>query len=232
MEHTKTQSFYRGFFYAAGLLILALGLILNNKSGLGTSPITSISFSISIISGHAFGNVTLIIYILFVAIQLVLHTTGKEKASKSVLVKDVLQLPMGLIFTRFMNLFTDWIPDFSTAYPDSFFGSVPWRLIVLLCGMTCTGIGAAMSLNMRLIPNPGDGVVQAIADRIGKSIGFTKNCTDLFCVLTTLCICLIFSDRIVGIGLGTIVAMVGLGRIIAIFNHFTLQKTLALAGLA
>ena len=175
---------------------------------------------------------TLLFYILFIAIQLILHITGKEKAARPVLIKDILQLPMGLIFTRFMNLFTDWITDFATAYPDSFFGSIPWRLVVLLCGMTCAGIGAAMSLNMRLIPNPGDGVVQAIADRIGKSIGFTKNCTDLFCVLTTLCICIVFSDRIVGIGLGTIIAMAGLGRIIAIFNHFTLTKTLELAGLA
>ena len=31
-----------------------------------------------------------------------------------------------------------------------------------------TGIGAATMLNMNLIPNPGDGIVQAIATKIQK----------------------------------------------------------------
>lgn len=42
-----------------------------------------------------------------------------------------------------------------------------------------TGIGAALSLNMRIVPNPGDGIVQAIADCTRKSVGFTKNCVDI-----------------------------------------------------
>lgn len=32
-----------------------------------------------------------------------------------------------------------------------------------------------MSLNMRIIPNPGDGIVQAIADFVHKGVGITKN---------------------------------------------------------
>ena len=49
------------------------------------------------------------------------------------------------------------------------------RFLFLLLAIVLTGVGAAMSLNMRLIPNPGDGIVQAIADTIHKSVGFTKN---------------------------------------------------------
>lgn len=41
--------FYRGLFYLMGLLILALGITLNTKTGLGVSPIISVSFSISTI---------------------------------------------------------------------------------------------------------------------------------------------------------------------------------------
>ena len=38
---------YRILIYIAGLLTLALGIILNTKAGLGVSPIISISYSIS-----------------------------------------------------------------------------------------------------------------------------------------------------------------------------------------
>ena len=43
----KKQVLYRIFFYVLGLLILALGLTLNTKAGLGVSPIISVSYSVS-----------------------------------------------------------------------------------------------------------------------------------------------------------------------------------------
>ena len=50
----KKQIFYRILFYAAGLLILALGLTLNTKTGLGVSPIISVAYSIATIFNHNF----------------------------------------------------------------------------------------------------------------------------------------------------------------------------------
>lgn len=78
----------------------------------------------------------------------------------------------------FMNLFVDFIPDFSPkgANTPLHFGL---QIAVLAAALVCTGIGAAMSLNMRIVPNPGDGIVQAIADCIHQSVGNTKNGFDL-----------------------------------------------------
>lgn len=61
--------FYRGLFYLMGLLILALGITLNTKTGLGVSPIISVSFSISTIWHFNFGNTTLVLYALFVVVE-------------------------------------------------------------------------------------------------------------------------------------------------------------------
>lgn len=36
---------------------------------------------------------------------------------------------------------------------------------------------------------------------------------------------------LVGIGVGTILAMLGVGRVIAVFNHFTYEKLAGLAGI-
>lgn len=52
----------RIIIYVAGLLVLALGIILNTKAGLGVSPIISVSYSISQINGFNFGNTTLGLY--------------------------------------------------------------------------------------------------------------------------------------------------------------------------
>ena len=87
-----------------------------------------------------------------------------------------------------------------------------------------------MSLNMRYIPNPGDGIVQAIADCIHKSVGFTKNCFDLVNISFALAISLVFTGGLGGVGIGTVIAVIGVGRSIAVFNHFTYNRMKRLAG--
>ena len=50
----KKSMIYRVLIYIAGLLILAMGLTLNTKAGLGVSPIISVSYSVSEITHHNF----------------------------------------------------------------------------------------------------------------------------------------------------------------------------------
>ena len=69
----KKNTILRAIFYVAGLLILALGIILNTKSGLGVSPIISVAYSIATISGSNFGNTTFLLYSVFVVIEIILH---------------------------------------------------------------------------------------------------------------------------------------------------------------
>jgi len=205
---------------------VALGIILNTKSGLGVSPIILVSYSVSMILGVNFGNMTFVLYTVFVLIEVLIHIALKKGQGKELLItlgKDLLQLPLSLVFTRFMNLFSAWIPA-----PENGF---VLQLLVLVAGIICIGIGAAMSLDMRIIPNPGDGIVQAIADCIRKTVGFTKNCFDLFNICISISVGLIFAHRLIGIGVGTVLSVIGVGRVIALFNHLFMGKLTKLAGM-
>ena len=212
----------RWLVYLAGLVILALGITLNTKSTLGVSPIVASAYVVSELTGLNFANMTLVLYCILVGIELVIHIIRKE--NKGVLIKDILQIPLSLVFTRFMNIFVLTIPVFEKAYPDSFMGSLAGRILVLIVAIICTGVGAALSLNVRLVPNPGDGVVQAIADVIKKPVGFTKNAFDVCSILIAALIGLVFGGRIIGIGIGTILAMIGVGRVVVLTNHLFKDK--------
>lgn len=242
----KKSYLFRGIFYAAGLFILALGITLNTKTGLGVSPIISVSYSISAIWNLNFGNTTLALYWIFVAAEMLLHTIRNKRSIKRegtvlthenkvdlklLLLMDLLQFPLSLIFTRFLNVFSAWIPDLSSLGPDSFAGSFLGRLMFLVIAVILTGIGAAMSLNMRVIPNPGDGIVQAIADCVGKETGLVKNCFDILNISITAMAGMVFGRKIIGIGIGTVAAVIGVGRTISIFNHFVRKKMDTLAGM-
>jgi uncharacterized protein len=208
------NKFYRGSMYCIGLLILALGIVLNAKTGLGVSSIISIPYSISHIFGVNLGNATLCVYILFVFGQMLIR--GKEFRAF-----DLLQIPMSVVFSRVINVFNDMI----TINSNELFVN----LLLLAAAIMLTGIGMAISVKMNFVPNAADGLAQAIGERIGKDLGAGKNILDVACVLITLVIGLTFAGKVTGIGLGTLAAMLGVGRSAALFNMFFEEKMLALA---
>lgn len=198
--------------YVVGMFILALGLTLNTKANLGVSPIISVPYSISQITGLNFGDLTFVVYAMFVVVQIIIHIRLKNHKR---IASDILQLPLSLIFTRLLNIFTVHIPTSQ---------NLGIRFIILTFAIICTGIGAAMSLSMQIVPNPGDGIVQALAERFDKSVGITKNLFDCQNLSITLCISLFIAHQIVGVGIGTVIAVVGVGRVIALFNHIFESK--------
>lgn len=106
----SNKTVVRTIFYLAGLAILALGLTLNTKVTLGVSPIISVAYSASQIWSWNLGDATFAWYAVFVALEALIHWRMGGPKLRSRLLNDLLQLPLSLVFTRFMNLFTLWIP--------------------------------------------------------------------------------------------------------------------------
>lgn len=232
------KSFYRWAMYLLGFALLALGITLNTKCGLGVSPIISVAYAFSLMFDIKIGNTTFVLYSLFVALQIIIHAFTKRP--KKVFLYDVLQIAVSILFSRFINLFSDFIPQFDTAYEGQWQGSLPFRIFVLVVAIILTGVGAAMSLNMRIVPNPGDGIVQAISDLTHKPVGFCKNCWDILMVTISVILTLTSYTKIAAtplksllsvISLGTVLAVIGVGRVIAVFNHLTYKRMTEKAGL-
>ena len=211
-SNKKNRTAARIFFYILGICTLALGLTLSTKTKLGASAIIAVAFSISEISGIQLGDATFILYCVFIVVEIVLHLLPGKRApsdKRKALIIDVLQLPFSVFFTRLLNVYAAWIP-----VPES----LPVRIAVLVLAIILIGVGAALTLDMRLVASPGDGIVQAVSDTSGLSLGLTKNIIDVCCVLITCSLSLVFVHRIIGIGIGTLAGMIGTGRVIAVFN--------------
>lgn len=212
----KWKLAYRWGIYLAGMTLLALGITLTTLAGLGASAIVSVPYTISCGFGLSFANLTLIFYCSFVGAEFIIK--GKQRS-----LLDLLQIPVSIVFTRFMALFQTAI-----GYQSGF---LPTDLLVLLLGILLTGVGAATAVDMQLIPNPGDGIVNSISIRSGKELGFCKNCFDLGCVTCALLIGTLFGSPLLGIGLGTLLSMLGVGRVMAIWNRAVKKRLLKLVGM-
>ena len=217
MENSKNNCwFYRILIYSIGLVVLSIGITLNTKSGLGVSPIISIPFSISSIFNLNFATMTFVVYTMFVIIQFIIKGKNRQWI-------DILQIPFSLLFSVLINFFNSiFLFNYTTLWQN---------LLLLLVAIIVTSIGAAMTVNMKLVPNPADGLAQAVGDLLNKGLGFGKNTIDLFSVATTCGIGLLFTGNVVAIGIGTLIAMIGVGRCIALFNFVFKKKMDEVSGL-
>lgn len=212
----KKQMTNRILVYLLGMVVLALGITLNTQAGLGASAIVSIPYTISKGTGINFPDLTLIVYCMLVVAQFFI----KGKNWRWI---DALQAVVGIVFTRFLAIF-----QYVIGYESGVFTK---DLVVLLLGILFTGIGAAMTVDMNLIPNPGDGIVNSLAERFGRELGFCKNCFDVFCVVCSLIVGFAFGSPLMGIGLGTIFSMLFVGRVIYFFNKVMKKWLQGVSGL-
>lgn len=214
-NQTKSQIFYRWLFYIIGSVLLAMGISLNTKSDLGMAPILSIMFCVSQIFELDFSNLTLAYYIFLVFVQFAIK--GKKYAQK----RDLLEFPLALVFTRFISLFSKLF---------AFTPTTLWeKLLILAAAVIVTGIGLTMMVNMKLVANPGDGIVQAISERSGIRLGTAKNLFDGGSALVAVTISLVITHRLIGIGLGTIINVLCVGRVVAAFSYFFKDRMMTLA---
>ena len=118
----------RGIIYFIGLIVLALGIVLNTKTLLGVSPIISIPYNICHIWHLNLGAITFVFYCFCVLIEAILK--GKEFK-----LYELLQIPMSLVTSVFINIFDQYL----NIVPDT----LEQKLLVLFFAIVVTGIGAA-----------------------------------------------------------------------------------------
>lgn len=212
--------------YLLGVLILAVGNTLSTRAQLGVSPIISPAYAISEIWHIDFGAATMGVYMVFMAVQFILQGRRTRKL-------DLLEIPFSLVFSFLLNFFTAGFDRL--AVPLGLDTPTLWQKILLLAGsVVCTGVGAAMIVAMDLVASPPDGMARAAGMAMGKGLGLGKNTVDVACVIVSVSLCMLSAGHVVGIGVGTLVAMVAMvaiGRCVAVFNRLALEPMRKAAGL-
>jgi uncharacterized membrane protein YczE len=200
----KKTRIKRYIMYLMGLIILALGITMNTKTGLGVSPIISIAYCVSQIWSLNLGIMTFIFYAVFVILQKILM--GKEFDKK-----QVMQIGVSFITSFFIQVFNIILPRS---------GNILESFITLIGAILLTGIGATITVCMDMVPNPADGLANVIGIKLHKGMGTGKNIFDLSCLVLSLMIGLIFKRSIIGIGIGTICTMIFTGRVVAVSKKY------------
>lgn len=211
----KKTVIWRIGIYAVGVMVLAMGATLGTKTGLGISPINAIPFAVNSAFGVPFSVAVFGFYMVLISAEFIIR--GKHRRWR-----DLFQLPFSVVFSSLLGLFENIM-----TVPESL-----WlRLAVLTASILLLGLGVCLMVNMRIAPNPADGLADTIGWAIKKDMGLGKNILDLCCVTGACIIDGVFGTLWTSIGVATVISSIFIGRAVYLFNRLLQKKILVLAGL-
>ncbi|MGE5605854.1 MAG: YczE/YyaS/YitT family protein [Bacteroidota bacterium] len=194
----------RYFLLIISLFFMGLGISLITKSNLGTSPISSVAYVLSMIFPMTFGQFNFLLTCSFFFIIIIIQGKDFPKA-------QFLQVLVAL----FLGLFVDLgMTLFASVNPDSYVG----KLSALLFGCVILAWGIYLQVTADVIINPGEGVVKAIADKVSKEFGIVKILFDCSLVITAVIISLFALGTIKGLREGTFISAFLVGYIVKIIG--------------
>ena len=192
------------FVYCLGMFSLALGVTFSIKSQLGISPVNSIPYTLSLITGIEQGHVIIAVFAIFIFMQAVLL----RKNFKPV---NALQIVFSTVFGYFVT-FTNSIIVFPS--PENY----GIKLVLLFISMVFVAVGIILYLRAEILPMPAEGCMLAIKEVTGIEFYRIKSFFDTFMVATSAVLSLIYLGGFIGVREGTIIAAVGIGKIIGIIQ--------------
>lgn len=199
------QLSFRYIFFILGVLINSFGIALITKATLGTSPISSVPYVLSLKFTPSFGMISFIVNALFIVGQIAIL----KKEFQPV---QFLQILVNVVFSFFI--------DFSMMILAAFQPEpVLLKIGTLILGCAILGFGISMEVAANVVFVPGEGIVSAISTKVPHKFGNVKICFDATLVLTSLVLSLIFFHGVKGLGIGTIISSFLVGKCVNLWNE-------------
>ena len=189
----------RYLIFLVGLFVNSLGVSLITKANLGTSPISSIPYVLSLNFPFTLGNFTIFFSIFLIVLQLII-------LRKNFKLEHILQIPVSIIFGYFIDL---TMILFSWVNPEAYI----MKIVYLLIGCLILGVGVYMEVLADVVMLPGESFVRAIVLTWKTNFGTTKICFDVSMAVIAAVLSFVFAGRLDGVREGTVIAALLVGFI-------------------
>ncbi len=212
----------RYLLFLVGLFVNALGVSLITKASLGTSPISSIPYVLSLNFPLTLGNFTILFSLLLIVLQLII-------LRKDFKPEHILQIPVSIAFGYFIDL-TMYL--FFWVNPQNYLVKV----FALLVGCLVLGFGVYLEVLADVVMLPGESFVRAVVQTWSTNFGTTKIIFDSSMTILAGLLSFFFSGKLRGVREGTVIAalLVGfiarlLGKRLGFIKNYLFPETVSTA---
>ncbi len=193
--------------FLLGLAVASMGVAFTTKGGLGTSPVASVPYSVSLVSPLlSFGGWLNLLSVLQIITQVVIL---RGKCSwLEMAVQTVLAFVYG-----YLTDFSCWLIRGINV------SGYPMQFVFMLLGCLILSFGIWIQLKGGVAMMPGEALNRAISKATGRKFGNVKIVLDLLYIAVAAVICLVFLGELKGVREGSIIAALTVGSLIKLFNR-------------
>lgn len=203
-SNQNAQLIKRYIIFFSGVIINSFGIAFITKAALGTSPISSIPYVLSLAFEPSFGTISFVFNCLFIVAQMILLKKDFEKI-------QILQIVVNIIFSVAIDA-SMYILNFMNP------GTYVEKIIFLIVGCAILGFGITIEVAPKVLMVPGEGIVYAISKVYKKEFGNVKLCFDVTLMSTAVILSFVFFQRLNGIGIGTIISSFLIGLFVKFYR--------------
>lgn len=184
----------------AGLSIMAFGVAFSIKASLGTSPISSVPFVVSLFTPLTVGTATITMHCVFILMQILI-------LRKDYHLIQLMQLPVAFFF--------GYLTDFGVWAVQGISCNTYWQQwIVCLIGILLVAVGVSFEVKAGVVVLAGEGVVLAVCKVLPKiKFGYMKVGFDVTLVVIACILSFVFTGHLQGVREGTVAAALLVGLI-------------------
>ena len=199
MNTLHTSLLKRYLILLAGLAVMAFGVACSIKANLGTSPISSVPYVISLFSPLTVGTATILMHCVFILIQILL-------LRKQYHLIQLMQLPVAVFF--------GYLTDFGVWAVRGISCNSYWQQWILcLIGIFLVAVGVSLEVKAGVVVLAGEGVVLAVCKIFPVKFGYMKVGFDVTLVVIACILSLVFTGHLQGVREGTVAAALLVGMI-------------------
>ena len=184
--------------YLAGLICMAIGLVLLKRTYWGVSPITAVPDAVANITPLTLGNATILLHVLCVVLQIAVQ--------RKVTLKSILCLGVGVPF--------GYLVDFFMWLWDPYHLSLWQKLAALVLGIAIQGFGVALISGCDMMLPAPDEFNNVVARTFGKKLGNVKMCADAVYVAAAIVINCISVGSLASVGISSVASVLLTGRFV------------------
>lgn len=195
----------RYLWFVLGVCINSFGVAFITKAALGTSPISSIPYVLDLEFPLTFGETTFVMNLVYILLQIALLRRDFKPI-------QLLQIVVNLLFSALIDVSMGlllWLDP----------TTLPLQLGSLALGCAILAFGVSVEVAPNVIVVPGEGIVRAIASVTQKPFGSVKMAFDTTLVVIACILSFIFFGYLNGLGVGTIISALAVGRLCNLFNR-------------
>ena len=182
-----------------GLSIMAFGVAFSIKASLGTSPISSVPYVVSLFAPLTVGTATIIMHCVFIVMQILILRRDYHPI-------QLMQLPVAFFF--------GYLTDFGVWAVQGISYDTYWQQwIICIIGIFLVAVGVSLEVKAGVVVLAGEGVVLAICKVLPVKFGYMKVGFDVTLVVVACLLSVVFTGQLQGVREGTVAAAVFVGLI-------------------